>query len=386
MLNNFSMKIKTKIIFGSGCISKIIDEISHFGADRILLVGDQGIRLSGKMDTIKSLLAEASYTIIDFDEIVPNPQSDDCEHGAQIALDNHVNLIIAVGGGSSMDTGKAIAAMAGHNTTNFCDVAYPNTYTCKPLPLICVPTTAGTGSEVTTCGVITDSVTHKKGYCYDADCAPEVALVDPEMLMSLPNSLAAATGMDALTHAIEGYVAKCTNHITAAYGLYAVKIINENIRNYVFNRDIDNATAMMIGSLMAGIAFGYSDTGCVHTLSETISKYYNIPHGVANAMFLPIVTEYNIPADEKRYADISEAMGVIDGTQTISERSHKLTGLLEQLVEDLEIPKLSDIDDVNVDDFDAIAIDCLEHLSVQSNPRQFHQDDFVKLLDAAYAK
>ncbi|WP_455056758.1 iron-containing alcohol dehydrogenase [Jutongia sp.] len=384
MLDKYTMKIKTKIVFGAGVVSDIASEIACFGVRKIMLVADGGVRKTGLVEKVSGLLQEASYAVLDFDEIVENPQSFDCERGAQLALDNKIELIVAVGGGSSMDTAKAIAGMAGHGTTCFQDIMYPKEYTCKPLPLICIPTTAGTGSEVTTCGVITDSATHKKVYCFDPECAPDVAIADPEMLMTLPGPIAAMTGVDALTHAIEAYVATCTNDITAAYGIYAIRIIADNIREYVNHRNIQNASAMMIGSLMAGIAFGYSDTCCVHTLSETISKYYRIPHGMGNAIFLAPVTRFSISGDYQRYADVAETMRLAKHGGTPQENAELLVEALEKLVDDLEIPKLSDIEEVNPVDFENIAHDCMDHISIPSNPRRMEESDFVQILQETY--
>lgn len=384
MLDQFAMKIKTKIVFGTGTIRDIATYAKELHGTNIMLVADKGVQKTGIVDRLLALLEDAHYSVILFDEIVPNPQSYDCERGARIALDQNIDLIIAAGGGSSMDTAKAIAAMAGHHTTRFEDVTWPNVYTHAPVPLICIPTTAGTGSEVTTCGVITNSSTHKKEYCFDDQCAPEIAIADPELLMTLPEKVAASTGVDALTHAIEGYVAKCANPITSAYGLYAIRLIIRNLRDYVFHRTIKNASAMMMGSLMAGIAFGYADTGCVHTLSETISKYYNTPHGLANAVFLAPVTRYSICGDIPHYAEVAQALGILDPSLTEEKLAYQTADVLEALIDDLEIPDFSEIPGVDPADFDAIAEDCMSHISVASNPRLFTRKDFKKMLDETY--
>ena len=386
MLDNFTLQIRTRIVFGEGKVNEVAKIAKAFKGKRVMIVADKGVQKTGIVDRVTESLEQARYAVSHFDEIVPNPQSYDCERGAKIAIDKKIDLLVAIGGGSSMDTAKAIAAMAGHGTTDFSEIAYPKSYTCPPLPLICIATTAGTGSEVTTCGVITNSQTHKKEYCYDKLCAPDVAIADPQLLMSLPKDLAAITGIDALTHAIEGYVVKCANPITAAMGFAAIRLIYKNIREYVYNRTMENASAMMMGSLMAGIAFGYADTGCVHTLSETLSKYYNTSHGLANAVFLSEVTKYSIPADMERYDDVAEAMGVYDRNLTVGERVARIPVLLQSLITDLEIPSLKELEYVNTDDFESIAADCLEHISVGSNPRLMEKEDFIKILNMAYAK
>lgn len=384
MIGEFAIQIPTKIVFGVGVIGKVAEIAKELSADKVMVVADKGVRSTGLVDIVTEKLEEAEIPYVDFDKIVPNPRIEDCEEGAKIATEEGVNVIVAVGGGSSIDTAKAIAGMLGHGTTDFSVIRYPKEYTNDPYPLIAIPTTAGTGSEVTTSGVITDEKIKNKVFCYDPKVAPTVALADPEVLMGLPTAIAASTALDALTHAIEGYVAKCTCTITEAVGLYAIKLLTRSMRGYIFDRNIDNCSDIMIGSLLAGLSFGYSDTCAVHSLSETLGGEYDMPHGVANAIFLADVCEYSYPAAIEKYKDIALTMGVKG--EGLSDRAICQAGVeeLRALVDDLMIPKFSEIEKVNPADFDRIATKCSEHVSAPDNPRTVTKEDFMMLLNQAY--
>ena len=384
MLSEFAIQVPTKIVFGAGKIATAGEEAKLLGASKVMVVADKGIRSTGIVDKAEKSLDEAQIPYIDFDQIVPNPRITDCEAGARLGKEEGINVLIAIGGGSTIDTAKAIAGMLGHGTTTFEDIRFPKEYTCDPLPLIAIPTTAGTGSEVTTSGVITDEANKIKCFCYDARVAPTVALADPEMLMGLPSKIAAGTVVDALTHAIEGYVAKCTCTLTEAYGLYAIKLLYPNIRKYIYERDIDVCSNIMMGSLLAGLSFGYSDTCAVHSLSETLGGEYDIPHGDANAMFLADVTEYSIPGNMDKYADIAIAMGLSGDGLSKRELCQAMVEEIRKLVIDINIPKFSSFPQVKEEDFDRIAQKCADHISAPDNPRPIGKEDLLAILEKVY--
>ncbi|MGN1160267.1 MAG: iron-containing alcohol dehydrogenase [Lachnospiraceae bacterium] len=381
----FSFLLPTKIEFGCGMIRKTGMLAKESGAKRVLLIADQGICSTSIYSDVKESLEREQLAVFEFHQIVANPRIKDCEAGAGFAADNQVDFLVAVGGGSSMDTGKAIAGMLGHHTTHFSVIQYPNAYTEEAYPLICIPTTAGTGSEVSTCGVVTDETTKTKVFCFDEKCHATIAICDPQVLMGLPDKIAAATALDALTHAIEGYVAKCTNAVTESFGIRAVKLIAENIRDYVYNRNLENCEAIMLGSLFAGIAFGYSDTCAVHSLSETIGGEYDTPHGIANAVFLANVTRYSIPGAMEKYAEIAQAMGIKEAG---SKRAlcEELVYHLRLLVNDLGIPPLKQIPGINPGDFERLAQKCSVHLSAADNPRPIGYEDFLTILKETYGE
>lgn len=380
----FSFALPTQIEFGVGMLEKTGRIALDRGAHRVLLVADRGIVSTGIPDRVRESLEKEGLTVTSFQKIVANPRIEDCEEGARLAQDRKIDFVVAVGGGSSMDTAKAIAGMLGHHTTDFSVIQYPAAYTEESLPLICIPTTAGTGSEVSTCGVVTDEKTKTKVFCYDPKCHATVAICDPSVLYGLPESIAAATAVDALTHAIEGFVAKCTNHVTECFGIRAVELLSENIREYVYNRTPESCEAVMLGSLFAGIAFGYSDTCAVHSLSETIGGEYDIPHGVANAVFLANVTEYSIPGNMQKYIRIAQAMGIRGEDKTDREICEVLVEEIRKLVKDLNIPLFRDLEGVREEDFERLAQKCEVHLSAADNPRKIGYNDFLKILHTTY--
>lgn len=384
MFGNFTFSMKTDIHFGEGIIRDAGAIVKKYGGNKVLLVADKGIRSTGLVDCVKKSLRESAIAIVDFDKIVPNPRISDCEAGAQMGMEHMVDVVVAVGGGSSIDTAKAIAGMLGHETTDFNQIKYPKPYTRDPYPLIAIPTTAGTGSEVTTCGVITDEKTHKKEYCFDTKCAPTAAVLDPEVLMALPTNIAAACGVDAMTHAIEGYVCRCTNPLTESLGLYALKLLYNNFRTFIFNRNIDTCKAFIVGSMIAGLSFGYSDVAAVHALAETVGGFYDIPHGIANAIFLADVCEYSAPANLNKYVDIARAVGVNTVMNSNREIALSASQEIRRLVKDVDIPNLRSFEQVERKDFEMLAERCTEHLSTPSNPRILTKADYLYLLNKAY--
>lgn len=386
MFNEFTFSLPTQVVYGNGVLSQAGEIAKGLGAKKVLLVADKGVRATGLTDKVTQSLKSEGLNVVDFDQIVANPRVTDCEAGAAFGKSEKVDLVVTVGGGSSIDSAKAIAGMLGNDTLSFADIQYPNAYEKPALPLIAIPTTAGTGSEITPFAVITDEKTHTKIFCADEKVTPTVAIADPEVLMGLPASIAAATGVDALTHAIEGYVAQCTNPITEAMGLYAIKLIHSNLRKYIYQRDINICGAMMTGSLIAGISFGFSDTASVHSLSEVIGGQYDTPHGVANAIFLADVTEFSIPGNMSKYVDVANALGIKG--EGLSDRETAQAGVEEirLLVKDLMIPKFSEVDNVNKDDFRMLAKRCEEHMSNADNPRPLTEDDFYNILLNAYER
>jgi len=385
MINEFTFGMKTEIRFGPGLVGSTGETARAYGAKKVMLVADKGVRGTGLVEPVKASLKEAGLPVVDYDRIVPNPRIADCEEGARLAVAEGVNLLVAVGGGSSIDTAKAIAGMLGHGVTDFSVIRYPKPYEHDPYPLIVIPTTAGTGSEVTTCGVITDEATHEKVYCYHPRCAPTVALCDPSVLMGLPTPIAASTAMDALTHAIEGYVNRITSPLTEAFGLYAIPLLAGHIRKYCYDRDLDTCEAIMLGSLLGGLSFGYSDTGSVHSLAETLGGLYDIPHGVANAIFLADVCEYSIPGNLAKYAKVAEALGVSKAGRTPYETARRGVEEIRALVTDIKIPKFSQLEKIKPAEFEMVAARCVEHVSNVDNPRVLDRDDYLHLLKKAYA-
>ena len=308
-LASYSFAIPTRVEFGEGSIRKVGEEAKALGASRVMLVADKGVIAAGLTAEAEDCLRREGLPFTVFDNIVPNPRDVHCEEGYRAAKEYGADLLVAVGGGSSIDTAKAIGTLLtnGKTVLDWCGAQLLE----RPItPLIAIPTTAGTGSEVTPFAVITDTKTHSKLNIFDPKAAASVALVDPSTLLKLPAHIMASTGIDALTHAVEAYTCNLANPHTDAYAIYAVGLIVKNLRKAVSKADIESCTGMMLGSTIAGIAFGYSDVAAVHCMAEALGGLYDTPHGVANALFLPVVTEFNIPADVSKHADIARALGV----------------------------------------------------------------------------
>lgn len=291
---------------------------------------------------------------------------------------------MAVGGGSPMDTAKTVGALLTSGGTVH-DYVGAQLLKKPILPLVCIPTTAGTGSEVTFFAVITDIARKIKMSILDTRLCASVALVDPVITKTLPAKLTASTGMDALTHAIEAYTCKLASPITDATAIYAIKLISSSLRDAVNDgNDLQARTSMMLGSLIAGIAFGNSDVAGVHCMAEAIGGLYDTPHGVANSIFLPYVMEYNVPGDIKKHADIARAMGI--DTTGMSEQEAASAGAeaVKQLSKDVGIPLFKDLEKVDVNDFEFLAKNSAENISTESNCRPADENDYLELFKKAY--
>lgn len=382
-MKDFSFFMRTKIIFERGCLSKIADIVSEFDANNIMIVTDKGLTSTDIFTNLNIYLKEANKNIVLYDKVRPNPRDVDAHDAGIIAREEKIELVIALGGGSSMDMAKAVAAML-TNEGGIHDVMKPNKLANDAAPLVCVPTTAGTGSEVTSFAVLTLEEEKRKSSIFDEKVRPHVALVDPELLMNVPSSIAAATGMDALTHAIEAYTCKLATPYTDAMALQSIKYISKHIRPMVHNRTYEDCHYMMLGSLFAGIAFGYSDIAGVHCLAEALGGLYDTPHGVANSIFLPLVFEYDVPSDVERHKDVAIALGVDPVGKSHREICQSAVDYLNVTSADIQIPCLRELGYVNTNDFDKLADMCMKNVSLPSNARKLTKDDFIYLYEAAY--
>ena len=282
-----------------------------------------------------------------------------------------------------MDTAKAIGTLLTHGgiVQDWCGAQLLKR---EITPLIAIPTTAGTGSEVTPFAVITDTVQHTKLNIFDPRAAAKVALVDPTTLLKLPSHIMASTGIDAMTHAVEAYTCNLANPHTDACALYAIEIIQKNLRKAVSDSDIESCTGMMLGSNIAGIAFGYADVAAVHCMAEALGGRYDTPHGVANAILLPTVTEFNIPSDVEKHANVAKALGV--GIEGMNAEAAAMEGVkaLEKLCCDVGIPKMKDVKGIDPKDFEALSVAAEKNVSTPSNPREVTAKDYLELFKKAY--
>lgn len=382
MLDKFDFVLPTSICFGKGRSKDVGKKALTLNGTKAMIVTDKGIVAAGLIENIKNALLEENIGVIVFDEVEPNPRDTMVERGAKIAKDEGVDILIAVGGGSSMDTAKAIGIVLTHGGV-INDYEGYETVTKPITPLIAIPTTVGTGSEVTFWAVITDTKRHFKMSVGSPLIAPRIALVDPELVENLPPKIIASTGMDALTHAIEGYTCTLAEPITDACGIYAIKMIAENIKAAVYDDSKDARSKMLLGSLIAGICFGNSDVAGVHCMAESLGGLYDTPHGIANAVLLPYVMEYNYISNVNKFAEVAKAMGeTVDG-KTEKENAYMSVEAVRKLNSDLKIPTLIEVG-ASAEDLPELAKRSSCNVSVGSNPRKIDEEDFLKIFQKAY--
>ena len=368
-----------RLYFGSGEIGNlklIIDE--YLKAKNPVIVTDKGIVQAG---LLKKILTQLPGIKI-FDDIEANPKSDTINKIARQIRQLNPDLVIGFGGGSPLDAGKALALL-GTNHGNIEDYEGKEKYKNDPLPFLAIPTTCGTGSEVTWVSVITDVNRKFKMSIKGPKMYPAVSIVDPDLIKTLPPDIIASTGLDALTHAVEAYLSKPATLITDNHAVKAVKLIlgaiegaYEDIKNHHTDRE-----NLMFGSTIAGFAFGNSDVTAVHCISESIGALYDIPHGVANSIFLPHVLSYNLPDCFVKMATLARQTGIVEVDDMSAARFFIQN--IKALSKKLGIPLFKDLE-IRKDQFERISQMSFENNSTPSNPRELGQEDYLKILENAY--
>jgi alcohol dehydrogenase len=385
MQTNFSFNLPTKIEAGTGLLGRIGELAGQvIPGGKAFVVTDPGVEKAGLAAAVFSSLERQGFTCELFNRVEPNPKDVDCEIGGYEARRFDADVIVAVGGGSVIDSAKVIALLQTHDGPLRLYEGRGKTTRAVP-PIVAVPTTAGTGSEVTRSAVITDTERKFKMTVKDLSLAPALAVVDPETTYFLPPGLTASTGMDALVHALEAYTCRQANPIADALALEAIEMIYPSLPVVVKdgnNREARNA--LMIGSLLAGLAFSHSDVAAVHCMAEAVGGLYDTPHGVANSIFLPVVTAYNAAADPGRHARAASACSLGIHALSAEEASALLVEKLAELGREIGIPTLSSLPGVNPEDFARLAAASAQNSSTPSNCRQVSESDYLKLFQEAY--
>ena len=364
---------------GSGAINAIPDEIKGRGLTKILVASDPDLVKFGVTQKVIDILDKAGIEYKLYSDIKPNPTIENVQSGVEFYKEYGADGIIAIGGGSSMDTAKAIGIIV--NNPEFADVRSLEGVAptkCKSVPIIAVPTTAGTAAEVTINYVITDSEKNRKMVCVDVHDIPVVAVVDPDMMSTMPKGLTAATGMDALTHAIEGYITKGAWELSDMFHLKAIEVISRSLREAVDNTK-EGREGMALGQYIAGMGFSNVGLGIVHSMAHPLGALYDTPHGVANAIILPTVMEYNAPATGDKYKYIAKAMGV-DGVEEMSVDEYRKAAIdaVKQLSEDVGIP--SDLKEiVKPEDIPFLAQSAFDDACRPGNPRDTSVEEITEL-------
>jgi len=377
-------RVAPAIHFGYGVADRTGELVRSFGVSRVLLVTDPGIRAAGICGQIEAALASSDIAYEIYDQVSPNPRDYECLAAAERARESGAQAIVAVGGGSPIDVAKAAVGLA-TNPGAVVDWLPPRTFTEMPLPLIAVPTTAGTGSEVTRSSVINDSDRQIKISLRDWNIAPKIAIVDPGLTLGLPPLLTASTGMDALTHAIEGYTCNRHNPISDGLALHAMRLIGPSLPVAVANgSDRVAREQMMLGSTIAGMAFSNTDVAAVHCIAESLGGRYDTPHGIANSTFLPWIFAHNAPADPRRHADVAVALGVTTEDDEPAAAAEQASRFLVELRQTIGIPKFRELPGIEEDDFPWIASASVANLSNISNAREMGEADYLGILETAW--
>ena len=354
---------------GAGAINEIVSEFRNRGFKKAFVASDPGLLQFGITAKVTDLLDEACIPYVVYSNIQPNPTIENVKSGVKAFAESGADMIIAIGGGSSMDTSKAIGII--NTNPEFADVrslegVAPTKKPCTPI--FAVPTTAGTAAEVTINYVITDVEKKRKFVCVDVHDIPVVAFVDPDMMASMPAGLTAATGMDALTHAIEGYITAGAWELSDMFHITAIRMIAKSLRDAV-NNDPDGRKAMALAQYVAGMGFSNVGLGVDHSMAHTLSAYYNMPHGKACATLLPTVMAYNAPVTGEKYRDIADAFGVAGAYEMpLEEAREAAITAVQKLGEDVGIVmSLKGV--VPAEDIDALSADAFKDACTPGNPR-----------------
>lgn len=373
--------------FGRGSVEVVGERCKILGAKKALIVTDTFLKEleNGPVEKVINSLQKENIDFAFYEGVEPNPKDTNVRDGLEIYNSEGCDLILTVGGGSAHDCGKGIGISATHEGDLYENYAGIETLQNPLPPILSVNTTAGTGSEVTRHCVLTNTEKKIKFVIVSWRNTPLVSINDPELMLDKPAGLTAATGMDALTHAVESYISLGANSVTDSMAIQAIKLISDNLRQAVaYGHNIEARENMANASLLAGMAFNNAGLGYVHAIAHQLGGLYDIPHGVANAVLLPHVLEYNTISNLKKFAEIAEFMGEdISGLST-REAADKAIHAIKKLSEDVSIPsRLKDLD-VKEEDFETMAELALQDGNASSNPIQGSKEDIIRILENAF--
>ncbi len=390
MTDFYQFYLNTKVLFQPGIARDFSNEISQMGVERFFLICDPFFYSSGLAQEIISGVEAAGAQVVGiFHEVPPNSELSVVESCARLAKSSGAEALIALGGGSALDTAKAanIVFSLGGNLVE--DFSGSQTLTSPLRPLVAIPTTAGTGSEVTGSAVILDAKTHTKLAFNDQYLRPSLALLDPEITLTLPPKVTAMTGMDALTHAVEAYTSLQSNPMSDALALYAIRLIRKHLLPAVLQgEDLETRSQMMIAANMAGIAFDHAMVGVVHSMAHAAGGVAGVPHGLANHIFLPFGMEYNLEAVAERYSHLAQALDMkSQGLEPESGARQAIAGvrrLQQELAEACGLPQRLRDAGVQENQLEEIARLAVEDGSSFFNPREVDYDSVLQKIKEAY--
>lgn len=381
-MKEFSFSVPQEIIVGKGSLARLPEAAEKLGGKHGFIISGPHLNKMGIVASCSESLENAGIKVDAYTETEGNPSIETVEKAAAAFCKSGADFIIALGGGSPMDVAKAVGVVARYGGS-ITEYEGGGRVPGDIIPLIAIPTTAGTGSEVTAFSVITDHSRNYKLTVFSYKLIPAYAILDPELLTTAPVSVAAACGIDAMVHALEAYISKDASPFSDAMAEKALELIGKNIRRYVADRtDIEAAEAMITGSLFAGIAFSWARLGDVHAMSHPVSAYFDVPHGVANAILLPTIVEYNALADCGKYLKLFNYISLTPASEAEFE-PFMLVDLLTELNEQLGIPGSLGEVGVTADKFDAMADDAMKSGNIAVNPRSTTKKDVLFLYEKA---
>ncbi|MCT4591346.1 MAG: iron-containing alcohol dehydrogenase [Carboxylicivirga sp.] len=371
-------------LVGPGVICDLVDEIKDQGYQKTLIVTDKVLNELGVVKRVTDLMDERSLAYCVFDDVQPNPTCANVHSGLEVFKSEACDFILTIGGGSPQDCGKAIGILA-TNGGHIKDYEGIHVSKKKATPTAAINTTAGTASEVTINYVITDEERKVKMVMVDKNCLVSIAVNDPELMLNKPAPLTAATGMDALTHAIEAYVTVGAFPWSDRMALYAIELIGESLRAAVKNgKDLEARSKMAWAQFIAGQAFSNCGLGYVHSAAHQLGGMYNTPHGVANAVLLPHVERFNMEACPEKFADIAKALGVDISAMSVDEAAEAALDAISQLSKDVGIPSGLKELGAQPEDFELMAQNALKDVCTGGNPRTVELEDAIEIYKAAY--
>ncbi|HEY0968379.1 MAG TPA: iron-containing alcohol dehydrogenase [Opitutaceae bacterium] len=380
--------VPASILHGGGCRKRLPELVAEFGGRRVLVVTDPGVIALGVAGEVRALLADAGLAVALFDQVQPDPTDENVEAGVRALVAHQADVLVAVGGGSPIDAAKVIAIRAA-NPGPLAGFMGAHRITRPGLPLIAVPTTAGTGSEATKVAVITDSARHVKMMMASAPLLPRAAVVDFELSLSMPRPLTAAVGVDTLTHGIEAYVSRQANALTDPLALQCIALCARHLyAAWLTPGDRVAREGMMLAATLGGMAFSNSSVALVHGMSRPLGAVFGLPHGLSNAVLLPAVTRFSVAAATERYATVARTVGCAASTESAESAAHALVGWLEELNARLEIPRLGQCRGMDTTRFETgvakMAEDALASGSPGNNPRVPTAAEIVALYREAW--
>jgi alcohol dehydrogenase class IV len=376
--------IPTDLHFGTGVVSKVPDQVRSLGGRRVLVVTDPGVRSTGIIDRVERLLADGGLELSVYDRVKADSGAELITEATEQLRDSGCDVVVGIGGGSSLDTAKAVAVLAtsGGNILDYVGIGNVKT---KPLPVIAVPTTAGTGSEVTLWSVFTNESTRLKVAIGSLLVYPSVALCDPELTLGLPPFVTAMTGMDALTHAIECYTNNACQPISGALALQAIELIGQHLRRAVQDGSDRRArSAMLLASTMAAMAMNSTRLGLVHALAMPLGSWnLRVPHGAANAVTLPVVMRFNCTARPEQFANVARALGEPIHKWSVEDAAAEAPDAVERLARDIGIPRGLRYFGVGEEHVPKVVEEAMKSGNVIVNPRPATDEDLSRILREA---